>query len=106
MDGIEKNLHGLEEPRCVNADELEPYRKRKEGLLHVKGKIKERKRSQLVKMSQAEFAPVSWSSPESPHDARYLDLMGKSTDFSASDLKRVNRAYSCWGYMNKNGCPA
>ncbi|VDO79756.1 unnamed protein product, partial [Haemonchus placei] len=27
-------------------------------------------------------------------DARYTNLMGKSTDFSESDLKRVNRAYS------------
>ncbi|XGW14819.1 hypothetical protein V3C99_000806 [Haemonchus contortus] len=36
-------------------------------------------------------------------DARYTNLMGKSTDFSESDLKRVNRAYSCWGYMYRNG---
>ncbi|RCN40089.1 astacin [Ancylostoma caninum] len=36
-------------------------------------------------------------------DARYTPLMGKSIDFSPSDLNRVNRAYSCWGYINRNG---
>ncbi|WKY03027.1 hypothetical protein Q1695_016373 [Nippostrongylus brasiliensis] len=36
-------------------------------------------------------------------DARYMDMMGKSSDFSDSDLRRVNRAYSCWGYMNRIG---
>ncbi|KAE9414449.1 hypothetical protein Angca_006158, partial [Angiostrongylus cantonensis] len=30
-----------------------------------------------------------------PKDPRYLNVMGTSTDFSASDLSRVNRAYSC-----------
>ncbi|KAJ1365625.1 Zinc metalloproteinase nas-1 [Parelaphostrongylus tenuis] len=38
-----------------------------------------------------------------PKDPRYLNVMGTSTDFSASDLSRVNRAYSCWGYFNLFG---
>uniref|UniRef100_A0A1I7XT58 Metalloendopeptidase n=1 Tax=Heterorhabditis bacteriophora TaxID=37862 RepID=A0A1I7XT58_HETBA len=36
-------------------------------------------------------------------DARFTPIMGKSTDFSPSDLKRVNRAYSCWIHMGMNG---
>ncbi|ETN85815.1 hypothetical protein NECAME_16644 [Necator americanus] len=44
-----------------------------------------------------------WPNGRVPYDARFTPLMGKSTDFSMSDLKRVNRAYSCWGYMNRNG---
>ncbi|CAJ0596829.1 unnamed protein product [Cylicocyclus nassatus] len=31
-------------------------------------------------------------------DPRYTPLMGKGIDFSPSDLRRLNRAYTCYGY--------
>ncbi|VDK63135.1 unnamed protein product [Cylicostephanus goldi] len=33
-------------------------------------------------------------------DPRYTPLMGKGIDFSPSDLRRLNRAYTCYGYFS------
>ncbi|CAI4228955.1 unnamed protein product [Auanema sp. JU1783] len=35
-------------------------------------------------------------------DKRYTPVMGRSVDFSDSDLRRVNKAYVCWNYIGKN----
>ncbi|KJH43830.1 astacin [Dictyocaulus viviparus] len=55
--------------------------------------------SSIMHYEKNEGSKNGWNTIE-PKDRRYLNVMGRSTDFSASDLMRINRAYSCWTYLN------